>query len=99
MRLWGFGIVPREPMVAVSEQSSPLAATNCGVDPDRFALLSNTEPAQVLPSCEEIFEPPVLQVVGSDLTAFAVEDEAIGPVPVLDDVETFLNFAPQRFGV
>jgi hypothetical protein len=41
----------------------------------------------------------VLQVVGSDLTAFAVEDEAIGPVPVLDDVETFLNFAPQRFGV
>ena len=41
----------------------------------------------------------VLQVVGSDLTAFAVEDEVVGSVPVLDDVETFLNFAPQRFGV
>jgi hypothetical protein len=41
----------------------------------------------------------VLQVVGSDLTAFAVEDEAVGPVPGLDDVEAFLDFAPQRFGV
>jgi hypothetical protein len=29
----------------------------------------------------------VLQVVGSDLTAFAVEDEAVGSVPGLDDVE------------
>jgi hypothetical protein len=41
----------------------------------------------------------VLQVVSRDLTAFAVEDEAVGPVPVLDDVETFLDFAPRRFGV
>jgi hypothetical protein len=38
----------------------------------------------------------VLQVVGSDLAAFA---GAIGLVPVLDYVETFLDFAPQRFGV
>src|SRR5260370_25179175 len=41
----------------------------------------------------------VLQVVGSDLTAFAVEDEAVGSVPCLDDVEAFLDFAAQRFGV
>ena len=41
----------------------------------------------------------VLQVVSSDLTAFAVEDEAVGPVPSLDDVEAFLDFAPQRFRV
>ena len=35
----------------------------------------------------------------SDLPAFAVEDEAVGPVPSFDDIEAFLDFAPQRFGV
>jgi len=39
----------------------------------------------------------VPQLVGSDLTAFAVEDEAVGPVPVLDDFTAFLDFAPQRY--
>ena len=34
-----------------------------------------------------------------DLTAFAVEDEGVGPVPSLDDVEAFLDFAPERFRV
>jgi hypothetical protein len=38
-------------------------------------------------------------IVSSDLTAFAVEDEAVGPVPSLDDVEAFLDFASQRYGV
>jgi hypothetical protein len=61
-------------MVAVAEQSSPLAATNCGVDPDRFALLSNTEPAQVLPSCEEIFEPPVIVHDAIDDTSARAHD-------------------------
>ena len=61
-------------MVAVAEQSSPLAATNCGVDPDRFALLSNTEPAQVLPSCEEIFEPPVIVHAARDDTSARAHD-------------------------
>jgi hypothetical protein len=41
----------------------------------------------------------VLRVVSSDLTAFTVEDEAVGPVPSLDDVDAFLDFAPQRFRV
>ena len=35
--------------------------------------------------------------LSSDLTAFAVEDEAVGPVPSLDDVEAFSGFTPQRF--
>ena len=60
MRISAFGIVPRKRIVAVSEHSSPLVDTSCGVDLDRFALLSSTEPAQVLPGCEEILEPPVI---------------------------------------
>jgi len=35
--------------------------------------------------------------ISSDLTAFAVENEAVGHVPSLDDVEAFLDFTPQRF--
>jgi hypothetical protein len=40
----------------------------------------------------------ILQVVGRELTAFAIEGEVVGPVPVLDDVEAFLDLASQRFG-
>ena len=55
------GIVPRERIEVVWEQSSAPVDTSCGVDLDRFALLlSGTEPTQVLPSCEEILEPPVI---------------------------------------
>ena len=73
-------------MVAVLEQSSPLAATNCGVDPDRFALLSNTEPAQVLPSCEEIFERPVIvHDTRDDTSARAHDRPATKRLPVKSD--------------
>ena len=36
---------------------------------------------------------------GSELSAFTVKDEVVSSVPVLDDVEAFLDFASQRFGV
>jgi hypothetical protein len=46
--------------VAVGGQSAPLVDTSCGVYLDRFGLLSGTEPTQMLPGREEIFEPPVI---------------------------------------
>src|SRR4029077_20442989 len=60
MRISAFGIVPRERIVAVSEHSSPLVETSWSVYLDLSALLSDTEPTQVLPAREEIFEPPVI---------------------------------------
>ena len=47
-------------IVAGSGQSSPLVDTSCSGSLDRFALLSNTEPTQVLPGREEIFKPAVI---------------------------------------
>jgi hypothetical protein len=41
----------------------------------------------------------VFQVVAGDLTAFAVKDEVVGSVPVLNDVEAFLNLLSQRLRV
>ena len=34
-------------------------------------------------------------VVGGNLAAAAVEDEAVGAVPVLNDVQPFLNLSPE----
>ena len=41
---------------------------------DRFALLSGTEPAQVLPGCEEILEPPVIAHDAVDDTSARAHD-------------------------
>jgi hypothetical protein len=41
----------------------------------------------------------VFQVVAGDLTAFAIKDEVVGSVPVLNDVEAFLNLLAQRLRV
>ena len=46
--------------MAVWGQSSPLVETSWSVYLDLSALLSDTEPTQVLPAREEIFEPPVI---------------------------------------
>ena len=40
-----------------------------------------------------IFEP-----IARDFAALTEEDEAIRAVPVLDDVQSFMDFAPERFG-
>ena len=74
MRISAFHIVPRKRVVAVLEYSSPLVDTSCGVDLDRFALLSGTEPAQVLPGCEEILEPPVIAHDAVDDTSARAHD-------------------------
>ena len=60
MRISAFDIVPRKRIVAVLEYSSLLVDTSCGVDLDRFALLSGTEPTQMLPCREEVFKPAVI---------------------------------------
>ena len=60
--------------MAVSEKSSPLVDTSCDVDLDRFALLSGTKPAQVLPSCKEILEPPVIAHDAVDDTSARAHD-------------------------
>jgi hypothetical protein len=35
----------------------------------------------------------VFEVVAADLATFAIEDEVVGPVPVLNDIEAFLNLS------
>ena len=67
-------LVPKKRPVAVSEQGSPLADSSCGADLDRFTLLSNTEPAQVLPGCEEMLEPPVIAHDAVDDTSGRAHD-------------------------
>ena len=74
MRISAFDIVPRKRIVAVLEYSWALVDTSCGVDLDRFALLSGTEPAQVLPGCEEILEPPVIAHDAVDDTSARAHD-------------------------
>ena len=41
----------------------------------------------------------ILQAVRGDLAAFAVEDEAVGAVPVLNHVESFVNGLAERLGI
>jgi len=41
----------------------------------------------------------VLQAVTRDLAALAEEDESVGAVPVLDDVQAFMDLPAQRLGV
>jgi len=38
-----------------------------------------------------------VEAIGADLTALAVEDEAVGAVPVLDDVQAIMNLTTQCF--
>ena len=41
----------------------------------------------------------VLQAVARNLAALAEEDEPVGAVPVLDDIQTFMDLPAQRLGV
>ena len=54
--------------------SLPLVDTSCGVDLDRFALLSGMEPAQMLPCREEVFEPAVIAHDAVDDTSARAHD-------------------------
>ena len=56
MRILRFGVA----VLTVSGHSSPLVDTSCSVDLVGFALLSDTEPTQVLPAREEIFKPSII---------------------------------------
>jgi hypothetical protein len=37
----------------------------------------------------------ILQAIGRDFTTFAIKDKPVGAVPVLNDIETFVDFLPQ----
>ena len=60
MRILAFGIVPRGGLWQYRGIVRLLWTQVVVGYPDRFALLSGTEPTQMLPCREEIFEPPVI---------------------------------------
>lgn len=41
---------------------------------------------------------PIIEPVGRKLSAFTIENEGIGSIPVLHDIETFMDFAAEFLG-